>query len=94
VRRLIPVFAASLMLAACSSQYHPEYHPVVVSNFSQNLSYPVSVNNGGAPTERSPVYVVPGVPGATAPAVQTVAVGPGPIIAAPAPPPPGFFDHE
>jgi hypothetical protein len=86
VRRLIPAFAASLLLAACSSEYHPEYHPVVVSNFSQNLSYPVSVNNGGAPAERSPVYVVP--------AAQTVAVGPGPIIAAPAPPPPGFFGHE
>jgi hypothetical protein len=88
VRPLIATFAASLLLAACSSEYHPEYHPVVVSNFSQNLSYPVSVNNGGAATERAPVYVVPGTP------AQAVAVGPGPIIAAPAPPPPGFFGHE
>ena len=86
MRPLIPTFAAWLLLAACSSEYHPEYHPVVVSNFSQNLSYPVSVNNGGTATERSPVYVVP--------ASQAVAVGPGPVIAAPAPPPPGFFGHE
>jgi hypothetical protein len=85
VRRLIPAFAATLLCAACSSEYHPEYHPVVVSNFSQNLSYPVSVNNGGAPTERAPVYVVPG---------QAVAALPAPMIAQPAPPPPGFFGHE
>ena len=53
MRRLIPAFAASLFFVACSSEYHPEYHPVVVSNFSQNLSYPVSVNNGGAPADHA-----------------------------------------
>lgn len=55
----LPSFAASLILAGCSSSYHPEYHPVTVSNFSQNLSYPVAVNNLGGTTERAPVYVAP-----------------------------------
>ncbi len=82
----LALIAGSLLVAACTSEYHPEYHPVTVSNFSQNLAYPVSVTNGGAPTERSPVYIVPG---------QAVAGAPLPAGMAPAPPPPpGFFDRE
>lgn len=30
-------------LAACSSENHPEYHPVNVSNFAQNVSYPTTI---------------------------------------------------
>jgi hypothetical protein len=59
---LFVIAVAAFALAACTSSYHPEYHPVTVSNFSQNLSYPVEVKNGGAPSERSPVYVVPSPP--------------------------------
>jgi hypothetical protein len=74
----IPLIAA----AACSSNYHPEYHPVTVSNFSQNLSYPVAVNNGGSAGERAPVYVMPAPQaGVTAPA----------FVAPPAALPPDFF---
>jgi hypothetical protein len=73
-----PLLAAALALTACSSSNHPEYHPVTVSNFSQNVSYPVAVNNGG--TTPAPVYVTPAV------------VGPAPaVVPWPAPPPPDFF---
>lgn len=82
MRRCIPTFAAFLALAACSKSYHPEYHPVSVSNFHQELSYPVSVNNGGNASERSPVYVVPGPPGSP----QVV-----PLVPSDPGPPPGFF---
>jgi hypothetical protein len=82
MRRIVSLSLVSLALVACTSTYHPEYHPVTVSN----LSYPVMVNNGGSPTERSPTYVVPGVP---------MAALPGAIVPTPSEqPPPGFFNHE
>jgi len=46
MRHLSPrllALAALCALPACSSNYHPEYHPVAVSNFSQNIAYPVYV---------------------------------------------------
>jgi len=85
VRPLVLVFAAAIALVACSDSYHPEYHPVTVTNFSQNVGYPVVVNNGGPVADRSPVYVAP-LSNANAP----------PAFAAPPPPtepPPGFFEH-
>jgi hypothetical protein len=30
--------AASLSLAACTSTYHPEYHPVTVTSYEQHVS--------------------------------------------------------
>lgn len=78
VHRLLGL-AAPLALFACSSNYHPEYHPVTVSNFSQNVAYPVAVNNGGGLAERSPVYVLPGP-------VPTPAAAPPPEA-----PPPDFW---
>jgi hypothetical protein len=77
------VLVGALALAACTSSYHPEYHPVSVNNVSQSLAYPVTVH-GGAPSHGGPVYVVPG--GAAA----------GPPLAPPPPPapPPGFFAPE
>lgn len=80
--RPILALAGTLALAACTSTYHPEYHPVSVNNVSQDLSYPVVVNNGTTPATQAPVYVVPGAPGAAVP-----------LMPAPPPqPPPGFFD--
>lgn len=58
---VFPLASLTLALAACSSSYHPEYHPVTVSNFSQNIAYPVSVN-GTTTIERPTTYVVPGTP--------------------------------
>jgi hypothetical protein len=83
VRPIVILVAASLALVACASTYHPEYHPVTVSN----VAYPVVVNNGGSPSERSPTFIVPGVP----------VVAPPATVLAPAPaeqPPAGFFAHE
>ena len=79
----VGVIAVALALAACTSSYHPEYHPVSVNNVSQDISYPVVVN-GGASQGARPVYVVPGSPGG------------GPQMAPPPmpPPPPGFFNPE
>lgn len=78
LQRLQFLALVALAVTACSSSYHPEYHPVTVSNVSQNLSYPVAVNNGGAAP--APVYVVP-APAATTPA----------NVPWPAAPPPDFF---
>jgi hypothetical protein len=47
VRHLIVLLAASSVLAACSSTYHPEYHPVTVSHYSQSVSYPMVLPAGG-----------------------------------------------
>jgi hypothetical protein len=77
---LLPL-AASLALG-CSSSYHPEYHPVTVSNFQQNLSYPVAVHNGASPSAAAPVYVMP--------APQAAIAFPE-VAEPPLSPPPGFF---
>ena len=70
--RFVLALAASGALVACGNTYHPEYHPVSIRSSSQNLSYPVSVHNGGNPAERSPVIIAPAPP---------------PPAPAPAPPP-------
>ena len=83
--RVFPAaLGASLALAACGNNYHPEYHPVSVSEVSQNLSYPVVVQNGGNAYERSPVMVVPGAP-------PVLAMPPLPPPPAPALPPAEWF---
>ena len=60
VQALIP--AALLAALGCSSTYHPEYHPVTVTHFSQNIS-------GGAAT---PVYIAPPPPVVVVPAAAAV----------------------
>jgi len=95
VRSIVQVLAASLLLAACTSTYHPEYHPVTVSQFSQNLSYPVEVHNGGSPQDRSPVVIAP-MPARSPMQAQAVVLPPDPgappYIVAPTVmvPPPGW----
>jgi hypothetical protein len=85
VHKIFAAAACSLFAVACSSEYHPEYHPVTVSNIHQDLAYPVTVNNGtvnnGAAPQPAPVYVVPG---------QAVAPIPAPYLVQEAPPP-DFF---
>ncbi len=73
------LLAAPLALLACSSNYHPEYHPVTVSNFSQNIAYPAPSGPVG-----STVYVVPAA--AAPPVVVVPSLPPGPEA-----PPPDFF---
>jgi len=69
----------ALPLLHCGNSYHPEYHPVTVTNVSQSYSSPVHVGGGGVP---QPVTVMP------APQTQP------PIVVGPVTPepPPGFFD--
>lgn len=48
-----------IALSACTDTYHPEYHPVTVSNFSQNIAYPVNVQSGmPAPSSATPGVVI------------------------------------
>jgi hypothetical protein len=54
---LVPVVA--LFTFACGNTYHPEYHPVTTSSYSESYSNPVVVHNGGTPSERSPVIIEP-----------------------------------
>lgn len=57
------IFAFAIVgLTACSSVYHPEFHPVNLSNYSQNLSYPVMVEHGGDPAARSALIIAPAPP--------------------------------
>jgi hypothetical protein len=81
--RSIVLFAVWLALGACSSTYHPEYHPVTVSN----VAYPVMVNNGGSASERAPTFIVAS-PSAARSAESII------VPAPPNEPPPGFFSHE
>ena len=50
MRHFIVLLAASGALAACSSNYHPEYHPVTVSHYSQSVSYPTVLPAGSPPS--------------------------------------------
>jgi len=50
MRLFLPVFV--LLLPACASEYHPDYHPQTVTSYAQNVSYPVNVYENGA---RGPV---------------------------------------
>lgn len=45
-----------LAVAACGNTYHPEYHPVSVMHYEQQIAYPVSVQTGARP---APVIVAP-----------------------------------
>ena len=50
---------ALIALSGCTETYHPEYHPVSVSNFSQNIAYPVNVQSGTtAPSVATPGVVI------------------------------------
>jgi hypothetical protein len=55
----------SIASGACSSTYHPEYHPVVYT--SQQVSYPPVVVGASDGSQRPVVVVTP--PPASAPAV-------------------------
>jgi hypothetical protein len=75
--------ALSFALEGCGNEYHPEYHPVSVSEISQNLTYPVTVHQGITSAERGPVLVVPAAPVLVQP--------PPPPAAAPTMPPGEWF---
>lgn len=48
-----------LAAGACGNTYHPEYHPVTVTHFEQQIAYPVTVQTGSRP---APVVVAPTPP--------------------------------
>ena len=47
-----------ISLSACTETYHPEYHPVTVTTFSQNIAYPVNVQSGAPSTNPATPGVV------------------------------------
>ncbi len=53
------LFALAAALAACTSTYHPEYHPVTVTSVNQTYSAPVAVTPAPAGATASPVTVIP-----------------------------------
>jgi hypothetical protein len=59
VRYVLVLLATSCTLAACANEYHPEYHPVTVSHYSQSVSYPTVL---GASTVPSVIMNVPPPP--------------------------------
>ena len=78
MRTVILAFLVASCLPACANEYHPEYHPVTVSNVEQNYSSPVYVAGaarpvvvGPAPSQQQPIVLGPMTPE----------------------PPPGFFDR-
>jgi hypothetical protein len=42
-------------LAGCANTYHPEYHPVTNTSYSQNVNQPVTVDAYGRPVQVPPV---------------------------------------
>jgi hypothetical protein len=54
-----PLVVVPLALGACGNTYHPEYHPVTVTQLEQQIAYPVTVQTG---TEPAPVVVAPAPP--------------------------------
>jgi hypothetical protein len=50
VRHVLILLAASSVLLACESTYHPEYHPVTVSHYSQSVSYPTVLGSSSVPS--------------------------------------------
>jgi hypothetical protein len=47
------LFALAALAVACGNTYHPEYHPVTLTNYEQHVSYPT----GNATTGRLPETV-------------------------------------
>jgi len=60
----VPLVVVPLALGACGNTYHPEYHPVTVTQVKQQIAYPVTVQTG---TEPAPVVVASAPPSAWAP---------------------------
>jgi hypothetical protein len=57
--------AGSLAVAACTSTYHPEYHPVTVTSYEQHVTATEPANAGarGAPSGAGgPTLVAPPPP--------------------------------
>jgi len=46
-------------LAACTSTYHPEYHPVTVTSYEQHVSNGATLGVPGAPPQAGPVLSAP-----------------------------------
>jgi len=61
---------AAVSLAACGNTYHPEYHPVTTTTYSQSVASPVTVQG----TAGQPVYV----PAPTTPHAQMPSPPPPP----------------
>ena len=59
MRHVLILLAGSCALLACTSTYHPEYHPVTMSHYSQSVSYPTVL---GSPSVPSVIMNVPPPP--------------------------------
>lgn len=53
--RLVPLAFAALAVGACGNTYHPDYHPVTVTSYSQRVAYPPE----GAASAHGPIFRPP-----------------------------------
>jgi hypothetical protein len=61
----LALVAMSLDAAACTSTYHPEYHPVTVTSYEQHVTSPApgnAVAQGRAPAAGGVTLVAPPPP--------------------------------
>jgi hypothetical protein len=59
--RLFLALAAAAAVTACGNTYHPEYHPVTTTTYSQHVSTPAYVQT----VQGQPVYATAPAPGPT-----------------------------
>jgi hypothetical protein len=62
--RPLALAAAALAVAACTSTYHPEYHPVTVTSYEQHVTGapPTTGARGAATAAPAPTLIAPPPP--------------------------------
>jgi hypothetical protein len=61
----LALVAGSLVIAGCTSTYHPEYHPVTVTSYEQHITSSAPANagaHGGTVAAPGPTFVAPPPP--------------------------------
>ena len=62
----LPLVLVPLFAAACTDNYHPEYHPVTVTSYEQHVAYPAG--QAGPPPAPGATMNVPAPPRPPTPA--------------------------
>ena len=65
----VVIISCGVLLAACSKEYHPEYHPQSQYDVSQNISYPTTIfQTTGRVAGSEPPFSAPSATGRADPA--------------------------
>ncbi len=65
--RALPLVLVPLAFVACTSSYHPEYHPVTVTSYEQHVTTPMAAGQSGPAPEPTMVAPAPQPPPTPAP---------------------------